>query len=354
MIKNMLISGLATAILSILFTGCISNTSIKVKDYKAFSLKQNMNKEEIVEKLKKANKIRRIALLSTESTNQPKLAKNIGLDNILKSNLKKYLMETGNVRFLADINANHNLKEKIIDLEYDGIEIKNDTFDYLILTKIENASFTNRFTEAFTYECIQIVNNQKRRTTCVSPPSMTYTAEVSGSIEVLHLLDNRLISELNIPFSDNASRSQDVRREVKLKTDNALMAKATKDAVKQNRIKIMNHFAAKGFIRKGKRNGDDYIFQTTLGLGKIKEGDKVNIYHEEKEVDPLTGKIEVTITEIAKAVVSSESTNKHSWIIIDGDNGENVSLGDFIKVQYESDFMDSMLKVGTFLNSITK
>ena len=354
MVKKVLIKASLATLLSISFVGCVANTSIKVKDYKSYKLKSNVNKQEIAKKLKEANKPRRVALITTNPAKQSRLAKKAGLDSIVQSQIKKHLMETGNINFITNIDSNPKLKEKIIDLEYDGINIEDDIFDYIILTKIENAGFTNKFQEAYRTECTKIINNQKVKTTCVVPPRMTYTATVSGAIEVLHLIDNKLVNELELPFSDNASRTEDTRREKKLETDNTLMAKATKDAIRQSRIKIMNYFAPKGFIQRGKRKEKDYIFQTTLGLGKIKEGDKVVIYHEQKEINPLTGKLETTIKEVANGVVSSESTNKYSWIIIDGDNGENVELGDFIQVKYESTLMDSVLKVGTFLNSLGK
>ncbi|NIA10387.1 MAG: hypothetical protein GWP10_11835, partial [Nitrospiraceae bacterium] len=99
------------------------------------------------------------------------------------------------------------------------------------------------------------------------------------------------------------------------------------------------------------RKDNIYIFETTLGRGRVKQGDRVAIYTSEIERNPLTKQKEISEWVVTNGIVSEHCGSSKSWILVK-ERGADVRLGDYIKVNYKKGIFDAIKGAGSALNAI--
>ena len=157
-----------------------------------------------------------------------------------------------------------------------------------------------------------------------------------------------------INFEDNKTRSEDTQNSYSpKKRDDNLMFDATSDGIDQIKNEIQNFFTPKGYILRGRTDGKKFIFETTLGADKVKEGLDVDIYTIKIDKNPITNKIEKIESQIAKGKVSEKIDSNRSWIIVK-QYGENIRVGDYIKVKFHKSILNQFKGMGSAFNKITQ
>ncbi len=223
-----------------------------------------------------------------------------------------------------------------------------DSANYAIAAELKNASFTSRFVQT------QRWTDDKGKVHVI-PAHYIYTAEVDGQIKIYELPSMRI--DKIIPFSDNKRRSEDSKFLGKRAyVDNGLMSNAAEDAIHAARIELKNFFAPKGYLIEARRDGSDTIIKISLGSQDgIKEGDELEVLTRKRTTNLLTEEESVELHRVAVAKVSNQIQAKSAWAAIESEiDGEQIRLGDEVKVLYSKGFMDYMNDMGRLGNSLAK
>jgi len=210
---------------------------------------------------------------------------------------------------------------------------------YVITGKIDNATYTYQFHEAYTYR------DRKGRYHRV-PPSISYESCVSGNIKVYSLPDLQV--KKTIPVDGCVHQSQDARSPSDaIKYNPSLVRKAAVEAADDATYPLENFFAPKGYIEEVRKKGDDLIIKVTIGTEDgLKPGDDVYIYTIEDVKNNLTGKVDSEEKMIGKGIVSDNEVGKHyAWIIVDEIKpGYAIHIGDYVKPHKSQSLFTKIVK----------
>jgi len=223
-----------------------------------------------------------------------------------------------------------------------------DSANYIVLGELKNASFTSRFVQRSSW-----VDDKGYRH--VIPAHYIYTAEVDGEIKIFELPSLKI--KKIISFSDNKSRTEDSEyRGNRVYVDNGLMNKAGEDAIHTARIELKNFLAPKGYLIGARSYDGKRIIKISLGSDNgIQEGNTIQIKTKKTVVDQLTEKTDVEEYVVGSATVSDKIQKRTAWAHLDSiAEGEDIHLGDEVKVVYSKGFMDYMNDAGKIVNNMAK
>ena len=309
-------------------------TSIKnIDDYEPITLEETEmmpGSEEI-----QSGKIK-VAVLNADERGH-KLAKKAKLGDTIATEIERILSETGTVELVNREKSGELAKEFITYAESGesgNIDaVFQDLAPYAVFSKITNAALHHKFSEASQW-------TDKEGKLHNTPSKFNYTANVAAQIKIYEIPEMKILKVINI--DNNSSRSEDTRssKGAKVRDDN-LMVVAAQHGIKEVEKEIKNHYSPKGYILRARKKGEVYIFETTLGIEKIKKGDNIDIYSAKNEKNPLTGEIETIESVVAKGKVSDKSNEKRSWIVVK-EGGHKVRLGDYIKVVFKKGILDGL------------
>ncbi|CAN2043747.1 conserved hypothetical protein [Candidatus Magnetomoraceae bacterium gMMP-1] len=326
-------------------TGC-AGLSFNIGPIEAFS-PINLERSEVMPSQSELRSSRYKVAVLTSDHNGIKAAENAKLGQTVATSIEGLLR--GNVELISR-ERSAKLKREILLAEERGVgDWEGDSLaDYVIYSKITNASLNHKFQEASSW-----TDDEGKK--YYIPPEFTYTANVAGSIKIYKIPEMNVLKVIN--FDDNAQRYEETRSSrTHRRRDDNLIIKAAKDAIiHQAKFDIINFFSPKGYILRARKKGSTYIFETTLGRDKVKQGDKVQIFTSKMDRHPLSGKYEKIETIVADGKVSEHTGNSRSWIIVNKqDNGVRVRVGDYVKVKIEKGFSDYLNEGIKTLNQLTQ
>ncbi len=282
-----------------------------------------------------------------------------GFNEARSANLGKALMRMIETKIakdkaieVLDRSATQKFEDEMRLSEMNGVVSEDniilDSADYAISGELKNASFTSRFVQARQW-------TDDKGKVYVTPAHYVYTAEVDGQIKIYALPSMRI--EKIIPFSDNKSRNEDSKFLGKRAyVDHGLLNKAAEDAIHGARIELKNFFAPKGYIIEARELDGDKIVKISLGSQDgIKEGDELEIFTKKRVQNLLTEDESIESHRIARAKISDKIQKRSAWAEIEDElDGDEIHLGDEVKVLYTKGFMDYMNDMGRLTNSLAK
>ncbi len=317
------------------FTGC--SNAIKLSEYNPVNLQKGKH---IPSKEQLSGIGKSKVIIMDIDDNNIKIAKRGNLGRSMASDINKELAENKNVKVLKRISSRSykDIIKKEIKAAELGKEIGEDIgqADYLITGQIGNATFTNKFNEAYT------TTDKKGRTTR-HPARIEYEACVEGVLKVFSLPS--LDETQSKSFNECSSFSEEARSPSDAKPSNgSLERKAGTEAMNTASYSLKNFFTSKGYIFEMRKNSDGSVIKTALGSKSgAKEGEDVEIYSVEDVNNPLTGETTTTDVLIGKGTISNKVTPVYSWIIVEElYDGRKIKLGDYIKIKYKKTFWDSI------------
>jgi hypothetical protein len=257
-----------------------------------------------------------------------KNARDANLAQSMNATLLGALTSDGSVEVIdRDIDAYLSSEVKFSELSsQEDIYGDDDRIaSYAIKGEISGASFSSRYVP-------EIVWYDKKGKAYYEPPYYVYTARVEGILTIYEIPSMRVIKSVNM-YGHN-SYSEESR--YKKRFDAALMKKAGNSAIYSARRQFKNFFAPKGYILYKRVDGDDEIYEVSLGSSEgLHHGDDIRVYRKQRFANPITHEEEIDDIVIAQGNVSEIIHSHNAWIIIDEvHSGYEIRLGDYIKKRH--------------------
>ena len=215
--------------------------------------------------------------------------------------------------------------------------------DFAVIPAVTTATFSKSFSESYTYE------NKKKETVRV-PAKCTYTANISGHLDVYEM--PALLSVARVNLAETEHQTVETRNSscpFSKNEINGLLTEAAIDAVKDQKNAIKNRFPPTGYVIELRASPDGMlVLKTTLGKKKgAVEKLKANFVTKRLDKNDLTGKSDITISTIGQGVISNLIQDDYSWIVIDQGKTDvsKISLGDSIQVEFKDSIWDKTIKV---------
>lgn len=290
------------------------------------------------------------------------------ISRVISTNIQNLLAKT-NVS-IVDRSALEKFNEEAILAASEGKGDESEIItaaDYAIKGQIDNSSVFanykagyNQVTPGYTSTNIDGSTYYVAPVTTYHPPSCRYTGEISGKFEIYLLPSLELVQviPLNGYFSDtvgtsgssvggnllalgswNFSGTTNAKCKNKAVQVSVLNNAAKNSIDKNNQKKVLNQFAAKGYIADvlvHKDKDDKYVIQITLGSQNgIRQETDLEIYKIMPKIDKLTGKEKREEVKVAVGRVSNLVEKDFAWAVIkDEDEARKISIGDIVKVRY--------------------
>jgi len=261
------------------------------------------------------------------------LAKTANLPSSVSKSVEEAVSDTK--AQLIDRSKASKLGKELLLAEAKGLTAYKgeNVADFAIIPYISEATFSKSFQEAYTWK-------DKEGKSHYVPAKCTFKSDVSGYIDVFEMPS--LKAAARIKMHGDAANSHDTRNSrcpASQNDINALVSSASQEAVKGEKTKIKNTFPPKGYVVELRSNADGHlILKTTLGTN-LGATEKAKVLITEKRIDKndLTGKEDLTVTEIGKGVVSNQIQSDYSWIVLDKKNTQlgQISLGDAVTIEYK-------------------
>tara|TARA_R110001583_G_scaffold18604_4_gene73858 strand:+ start:5770 stop:6813 length:1044 start_codon:yes stop_codon:yes gene_type:complete len=324
-------------------TGCIQ-TKEDIREYTDVS----MQKADILpSKETLAGTKQKVVIFPADTSNSP-LGKSSNAGTAISTALETYLAEVGVE--IVDRNIARKLKSELALAESKGKSQYNgpDIANYAITGSVSNASISYDFTARSSY-----TNDDGK--TRVTPAHCRFTATVAANLKLYKLpglaYSKTITTEENSSFSTDTSNS---RCPISNASANALVQKAAKLGVEDNREKFQNFFSPKAYVLERKVSGDKSLFKISAGKNfGFKPESTITFYNLEVKANPLTGDVAVEEYAVVEGTVTTNLISEHfAWILVDDEYADQVKLGDYVKVKYEkSTFGDMTNKLTTSFNS---
>jgi len=269
------------AVLSIfLFYGC---ASVNVQEFSEVTLEH----AEVMPSISEVNGEKYKVYLEVLKTKDHKKESSADLHRMAKSVVEKILLNSGNVVFVRSAKD--------------------------ALYRVESHLATAR-----------VSTNQ------VQGKSVHY-ADILGEIKIYKRNENNTLpepSELKsvIEFKDSSTESVKNSSNQDMILKNAISQAITFGASE----KLYKVFAARGYILAGRKDGEDFVFEVTLGGDQLSKGQRVEIHSIQKKLNPLTNVIEENDRIVAYATVVDDKGSSRVWVKVER-NGENIRLGNYVK-----------------------
>ena len=308
--------------------------------------------------------------LEDKSNNKSKATKNSSLSNISTSLVRGILTQT-NVAVI-DRNALDKLSdEAVLKATESNKEVEFSAANFAIKGQIDSANSYSSFRDAYTEEFTEQVGEDAKgnpiykKIKTLHPATCSYTGEVSGRVEVYSLpsLEIALEIQLRGKSTKSVEAAGTALGGLTSLTDNDLLkagiwlfstsklakqcqnkniaASSLNDAVqnsvsKNKRKKILNQFAAKGYVSDIRFYKNKYIIETTLGSKNgLRQNNTLYVYRQEKAVNRLSGEEKIENKKIAEARVSQLVEAENAWLVVKKrKEAEKILIGDFIKAIY--------------------
>lgn len=335
-VKNTLLSLGAIALL----TGC--GSSINLAKFKPSPLQkcENMpSKEKMM-----SNKLPKVIIMDIDNNNID-VANNAKLGKSIATSINTGLSSAKSVNVLKRIKTTSY--DKMLSKEIKAAELAKEIgsdvgqADYLITGKLSTASYDYNFAEGYYY----YVKTKQGTRRVYQPPVIRYKACSNGNIKIFSLPD--LNQAESIAFDECSSTSHEARspRDAKTRND-GLVRRSGEEAADTAQYPLKNFFAKKGYIFEMRKDGEDKIVKTTLGVKSgAKQGESVDIYAIENVFNPLTEQTSKETVKIGSGTISDKITATSSWIKIDEvQEGKSIKAGHFIKIKYAESIWSKGLK----------
>ena len=288
-----------------------------------------------------AGRPRRVVVYKTNLSAD--LAKQAKLSAAITSGIEDAVRATG-----AEI-VNRNLAKKLgkeIRLaEAKGISTYKgqSVADFAVIPAVTTATFLKSFSEAYTYE------NKKKEKVRV-PPKCTYTANISGHLDVYEM--PALLSVARINLAETESHTVEARSSscrFSKNEINGLFSEAAIDAINDKKTIIKNRFPPTGYVVELRSSPDGVmVMKSTLGR-KMGAAEKLKVDFVTKRLDKndLTGKDDITILNIGQGVISNIIQDDYAWIVINQGKTDvsKISLGDRVQIEYKDSIWKKTGKV---------
>ncbi len=287
-----------------------------------------------------AGDARRVVVFNTELSAD--LAKQAKLSSAITSGIESVIRDAG--ANTIDRNLAKKLGKELKLAEAKGVSTYKgqSVADYAVVPAVTTASFTKEFRESYTYE------NKKKEIVRV-PAKCSFTASISGYLDIYEM--PALKSVARVSLAETEGHTVEARNSscpISQTEVNALLTEAAVDAVNDKKTAIKNRFPPTGYVIELRASPDGMlVLKTTLGKKKgAQEKLKANIITKRLDKNDLTGKSDITISNIGHGVISNLIQENYSWIVLDQDSTDvsKISLGDSIQVEYEDSPWDYVKK----------
>jgi len=337
---------LMTSALILLFTGC----GTAIENLNVYQPEPIQKAELMPSQQALAGEKFKVVVMSVEDSGF-KIAKSANLGRALTKMLENEIGRDQSIDILDRSVAEKFENEIKLDEMNGATSGENallDSANYIVLGELKNASFTSRFVQRKTWI-------DSKGYTHVIPAHYNYTAEVDGQIKIYELPSMKI--KKIIAFSDNKTRSEDSKfLGDRVRVDNGLINKAGEDAIHSARIELKNFLAPKGYLIGARSYDGNRIIKISLGLNNgIQEGDIVEIRTKKVVTNQLTEQTEEEIYKVADATVSDKIQRNTAWAHLNEEvPGEEIHLGDEVKVVYTKSVMDYVNDAGKLVNRMSK
>ena len=324
-------------ILSLFFLGC----AVKIKDFENYSSVEvgraslAPTREQI-----KTNQIK-IVLYKIEDKKTKN--KNFAISNLSVSMIRKSLLKT-NVNIIDRSAIEKFSDEAILADTETGKETEFSAAQYAINGQVDNYNIYSSYKAAYyvhirgyTQKNFDGSTTYIPRKTIYHPATCSYQGEFNGRFEIYKLPSLKLVMDIALR-GDDVIKVEAINRKYNDKNiANSVIKKAVESSLsKKEEKKLLNQFAAKGYVNDVRKNKNKYIIQITLGnKNGVNQNNTLNIYRQSNRVDVLTGRNKIENTKIAEAKTSQLIEADRAWLVVkDKKEAEKILVGDLVKVIY--------------------
>lgn len=222
----------------------------------------------------------------------------------------------------ADLGRELQLAEVKGVAGYDGPALAN----YAVKPTITQAEYATEYVPPTKFY-------DKRGKAYYIPESFRHRAGVNISLRVYEIPSLRPVKTLNgqgrntLSSGDRGSRDMGV----------SMIRAATKAALGDVRAELLNLFAPRGYVIGKRMKGNDSILRISIGSAQgLVPGNKVVIFTEQENVNPITRKTSYDRIPVVSGTVSGIVTANEAWIVPEDEaKARRVRLGDQIEVVHK-------------------
>lgn len=158
-------------------------------------------------------------------------------------------------------------------------------------------------------------------------------ASESGAGLAASLIDNSLLSfgVWAIASSQLDSKCRDKNVEASV-----ISTAVQKSLAKKEEKKLLNQFAAKGYVSDIRKRKNKYIIQITIGSQNgVNQNNYLNVYRQFNITDALSGESKIENKKTAEARASQLTESNSAWLVVkDKKEASKILIGDLVKVIY--------------------
>lgn len=327
---------LATLIVSVGLTGCVSSA---IKNIDAYQKVPLQNAEKMPSPAALSGTKARVIVFEFDD----RKAAGAGIGDTAADLVTKELNATNNVKII-DRNLAQQLGKEITLAETKGHGgyRGQDVSDIAITGKITQASAGIAFQAATSYQ-------DKDGKYHTNPAQCNTSGKAAVSIKILQVpsLDAIQTIDVEAKYSNSVDAQYYGCPRLSREDQNGVVVAALTSAIQKAHTELKNQFAPSGYISERRTFEKSNIFRTTLGktLG-AKQDLKVVVMHEVSETDPLTNVVSKEYVKVAEGVISDQIGDSYSYILVaDPASADKIKRGDMVKGQFEDSFGDMLNKV---------
>lgn len=325
---------LMIAIISLGISGC-GPTKVDPDNYTEVSLQR----ADLMPTKESLSGAKQKVVIFTPDVSNAELAKLSNADKRMASTLEKYLANVGVE--IVDRNVASQLRKELVLAEskgvssYEGPEVAN----YAITGTITDSSLSYSFTKRST-------RKTKKGKTRVTPAHCDFTASISANLKLYKLPGLAFAKTIPVQYSASMdSETSNSRCPIDNETASALVRKAAKKAIKNERTKFQNFFSPKAYVLARKVDGDSNLFKISAGknFGFVSES-TITFYNLALNKNPITGEIQGEESVLVEGTVTANLIgDNYAWILVEGEKADKIKLGDYVKVKYEKVTLGSLI-----------
>lgn len=309
--------------MAIIFTGC--GTKIKLGEYK----KSLMQKSKYLPSAEKMITKKTRVLITKFDDSANLIGKKANLGKVAVISVANQLLNSGSVDVIKRESNFIDLKKELRAAELSKeLGVDTGSAEFLITGKIFGASFGHQYLKGRVWR-----DNKGRRHK--TPDKFQYRACSKGLLNIYKLPSMRNIK--GISFNGCVTKSETTNsRYGARERDDGLVQESIQNGISGISSGLKNRFTKIGYILEKRVNDDETIVLTTLGR-KVgaKESEDVNIYSIKTTKNSITGEELKQNIKIGEGKISNQISQNSSWIVVkELDDGENIKIGDFIKIIY--------------------
>ncbi len=280
----------------------------------------------------------KIVLYGIENQNGGKKS---SLSRLLSSNIQKLLTQT-NVKIIDRSVLETFSEEAILAQTKSGNEGSSAAAaaDYAIKGNISGNTSSSFKEGYYTYEEGYTLEDgtEVPAKAVYHSPVCKYNASISGQFEIYRLPDLKQTLAIPLRGSSFVNRDQNAPCSDTTIQKRLLAAAVDRAITTTHRRRVLNEFAAKGYVKELRKHikKDKYIVHITLGRNHgVKQESKIDIFKTLFVIDQLSQKEKIQNKKIAEAVISNLVESDSAWgVIKDKEQAKKISIGDVVKVRY--------------------